>query len=133
MLMNIGSEYSTLVSAIQKEWKDAETTNLSEIVLQIIRHFEFMKGSTQDNILRVTATGGFPGVHRAPKGSCTNPECVEKGPTTHYTDRFWIKNPELRAKYPLGRMRTRGSQKNLKAATPAQELPANKTPPELEA
>lgn len=67
MLMNIGSEYSTLVSAIQKEWKDAETTNLSEIVLQIIRHFEFMKGSTQDNILRVTATGGFPGVHRAPK------------------------------------------------------------------
>lgn len=107
MLMDIGSEYSNLVSSIQKEWKDAETTNLPEKILQIIRHFEFMKGSTQDNVLRVTTSGG---AHRAPKGSCTNPECVEKGLTTHYTDRCWIKNPELRAKYSLGRLKTRGSQ-----------------------
>lgn len=42
--MNIGTEYSALVSAIQKDWKD-ETTFLAEAVLQIIRHFEFMKGN----------------------------------------------------------------------------------------
>lgn len=76
MLMNIGSEYSNLVSSIQKDWKDAETTNLSETILQIIRHFEFIKSSTQDNVLRVTTSGG---AHRAPKGSCTNPECLKKG------------------------------------------------------
>lgn len=92
MLMNIGSEYSNLVSSIQKEWKDTETTNLPETILQIIRYFEFMKGSTQGNFLRVTALGG---AHRAPKSSCTNPECVEKGLITHYTDRCWINNPEL--------------------------------------
>lgn len=53
MLMNIGSEYFALVSSIQKEWKTAETANLPEAILQIIRHFEFMKGTTKDNILRV--------------------------------------------------------------------------------
>lgn len=37
MLMNIGTEYSALVSTIQTNWKD-ETTNLAETVLQIIRH-----------------------------------------------------------------------------------------------
>ena len=44
MLMNIGADYSALVSAIQKDWKN-ETTNLAEAVLQIIRHFEFMEGN----------------------------------------------------------------------------------------
>ncbi|MCJ1348960.1 hypothetical protein MMC31_007193, partial [Peltigera leucophlebia] len=48
MLMNIGSEYSALVSAILKGWKTAETTNLPETILQITRHFEFMKGTAND-------------------------------------------------------------------------------------
>ena len=54
MLMNIGSEYSALASSIQKEWKAAETTNVPETILPITKHFEFMKGTTNDNILRVT-------------------------------------------------------------------------------
>ncbi len=41
MLINIRTEYSALISAIQKNWKD-EMTNLTETVLQIIRHFKFM-------------------------------------------------------------------------------------------
>lgn len=40
--MNIRVDYSALISAIQKDWKD-ETTNLAKAVLQIIRYFEFMK------------------------------------------------------------------------------------------
>lgn len=32
MLINIGPEYSGLLSAIQKDWKD-ETTNLAEAIL----------------------------------------------------------------------------------------------------
>lgn len=39
MLMNIGSEYSILISAIQKKWKDATTINLTKTNLQIFRHF----------------------------------------------------------------------------------------------
>ena len=112
MLMNIGADYSALVSAIQKDWKD-ETTNLAEAVLQIIRHFEFMEGNEKaQNVMQTS----MPSIHRAPKGSCTNLECVEKGLTTHYTDRCWIKHPELRAKYSLGRMRPRGSQRNLRGS-----------------
>lgn len=41
MLMNIGTNYSALVSGFQKVWK-IETINLTEAVVQIIRHFEFM-------------------------------------------------------------------------------------------
>lgn len=110
--MNIESEYLALVSAIQKDWKD-ETTNLAETVLQIIRHFEFMEGTEKDKSVLQTSTSR-PTL-TAPKGSCKNLECIEKGLTTHYTDRCWIKHPELRQKYALGRMRTRGSQQNLKA------------------
>lgn len=113
MLMNIGSEYSALVSAIQKDWKD-ETTNLAETVLQTIRHFEFMEGTTEKgkSVFQTSTSRSAPA---APKGSCKNPECIEKGLTTHNTDRCWIKHPELRQKYALGRMRTPGSQRNLKA------------------
>lgn len=115
MLINIGTDYSALVSAIQKDWKD-ETTNLAETVLQIIRHFEFMQGNEKThNVIQTSSSN--PSIHRAPKGFCTNPECVEKRLTTHYTDRCWIKNPELRAKYALGRVRPRGSQKNLRSST----------------
>lgn len=78
MLMNIGSEYPALVSAIQKEWKTAETTNLLETILQITRHFKFMKGTAKDNVLRVTTPIGTPRTSTlaggAPKGSCTNPK-----------------------------------------------------------
>ena len=42
--MNIGADYSALVSAIEKDWKD-DNTNFAEAVLQIIRHFEFMQGN----------------------------------------------------------------------------------------
>ncbi len=97
MFMNIGVEYLALVSSIQKDWKD-ENTNLAEAILQIIRHFEFMEGNEKAKVMQTSA----PSIHHAPKGSCTNKECVEKGLTTHYTDRCWIKNPKLRAKYALG-------------------------------
>lgn len=123
--MNIGTECSALVSAIQKDWKD-ENTNLAETILQIIRHFEFMEGNEKPQSALQTST---PSIHRTPKGSCSNAECVEKGLTTHYTDRCWIKHPELRAKFPFGRMRTRGSQKNLRSqATPDPLLKIEPTP-----
>lgn len=125
MLMNIGTEYSALVSATQKDWKD-KTTNLAEIILQIIRHHEFMEGNEKPQIALQNST---PSIHRAPKGSCTNAECVEKGLTTHYTDRCWIKHPELRAKNALGLMRTRSSQRNLRSqATQDPALKAEPTP-----
>ena len=114
MLMNIGSEYSALVSAIQRDWKD-ETTNLAEAILQIIRHFKFMEGTEKHKSVLQTSTPSSKPAPAAPKGSCKNPECIEKGLTTHHTDRCWIKHPELRQKYALGRMRTCGSQRNLKA------------------
>lgn len=101
MLMNISEEYPSLISTIETGWTDA-TTNLSNTILQIIRHSEIMKGHAKEKVLLTS------GIHRAPKGSCTNPECVEEGLTTHYTDRCWIKHPELRAKYTLRQMRPKG-------------------------
>lgn len=84
--MNIGSQYFTLISAIQKEWKDAATTNLTKTILQIIRQFQFMKKSNPDNVLYVTIASGLFGLQRTPKESCTNSEYVQKRLTTHYMD-----------------------------------------------
>lgn len=44
LLMNIGTEYTTLVSAIEKNCQD-EATNRAETFLQTIRHHEFMEGN----------------------------------------------------------------------------------------
>ena len=93
MLINIGLEYLALVSAIQKDWKK-ETTNLAKAVLQIIRYFEFMETIEKGKLVLQTSTS--KPAPAAPKRSCKNPKYIKKSLTTHYTDRYWIKPPELR-------------------------------------
>lgn len=81
MLMNIGVEYLALVSSIQKDWKD-ENTNLAEVILHIIRHFEFIEGNKKVKIMQTST----PLIYRTPKRSYINKKCVKKGLTTHYID-----------------------------------------------
>lgn len=40
--MNLGANYSALISIIQKNWKN-ETTNLAKAVFQIIKYFKFIE------------------------------------------------------------------------------------------
>ena len=115
MLQNLGSEYSALVSAIQTEWKE-ENTNLSDTILRVIRYEKFIKQTDAGEDKSQEAKALLTGVHRAPKRTCTTPECVEQGLTTHYNDRFWVKNPKLRAKYALRQMKPQGSNRNLRKA-----------------
>lgn len=115
MLRNLGSKYSAFVSAIQTEWKE-ENTNLSDTILRVIRYEKFIKETTVGGDKSQETKALSTGIHRAPKGTCTTPECVERGLTTHYNDRCWVKNPELRAKYALWQMKPRGSNRNLKKA-----------------
>ena len=81
ILMNIGIEYLALVSSIQKDSKD-KNTNLAEIILQIIRYFEFMKRNKKAKVMQTSA----PSIYHAPKRYCTNKKCVEKSLVTHYTN-----------------------------------------------
>lgn len=104
MLINIGVEYLALVSSIQKNWKD-KNRNLTEVVLQIIRYFKFMKGNKKIKVMQTSALL----IHRAPKRSCKNKKYVKKDLTIHYTDQYLIKNPELQAKYALCQIRPQGS------------------------
>lgn len=119
MVRNLGPEYSELVSSIQIEWKE-ETTNLSDTTLRIVRYEEILKESNPKVLLARA--------QRAPKGSCTTPECVAQNATTHYPDRCWVKRPELRAKYTLRQMRPRGSNRNLKKATTPTTEPTGQAP-----
>ena len=119
LLRHLGRDYAALVSAIETNWKD-ETTDLANTILRVIRHAEINKGNDKDNAdVKVLAAN----IHRAPKSTCTTKECVERGVTTHYTDRCWVLHPELRAKYSLRQMRPRGSNRNLKKAnTPLESV-----------
>lgn len=86
ILINIGADYSALVSTIQKDWKN-KTTNLAETVLQIIRHFKFMKENKKAHNVMQISSSTIP-TNRVPKGSYNNPKCIKKGLTTHYTDHY---------------------------------------------
>lgn len=88
MLMNIGTAHSTIVSAIQKNWKD-KTTNMAKRILQITTYIEFKKGNEKAyNIIQIFRSTFL--ANRAPKGSITNPKCTEKKLRTYYTDYCWI-------------------------------------------
>ena len=120
LLRHLGKDYLALVSAIETVWEDGNT-NLSDIIFRVTRHAEINRGNAEDNADTPNTKVLAANIQRAPKGTCTTKECVERGVTTHYTDRCWILHPELRAKYSLRQMRTRGSNRNLrKANTPAE-------------
>lgn len=115
MLRNLDSEYSALVSAIQTELKE-ENTNLSDTILPVIRYEKFIKETTVGGDKSHETKALSTGIHKAPKGTGTTSECVERGLTTHNNDRCWVKNPEPRAKYALRQMKRRGSNRTLKKA-----------------
>lgn len=49
---------------------------------------------------------------RATKESYTNAKYIKKEPKTYYIDKYWVKHPELRKNYVLGKMQIYDSQKN---------------------
>ena len=120
LLRHLDKDYSALFLAIETVWED-ENTNLSNIILRVTRHAEINIDNAEDNADTPNTKVLAANIQRAPKGTCTVKECVERGVTTHYTNRCWILHPKLRAKYSLCQMRTKGSNRNLrKANTPAE-------------
>ena len=58
LFRHLGKNYAAFVSAIKIEWKE-ETTNLSDIILRVIRHAKINKGNAQDlaESTKVLSTG----------------------------------------------------------------------------
>lgn len=82
--MNIGTEYLALISGIKEDWKN-EIINLAEVVLQIIRHFEFIK-DTKKNKSGLQISTSKPAL-ATPKKSCKKSEFIKMSLTIHYIDR----------------------------------------------
>lgn len=125
LLRHLGPNYSALVSAIETGWTE-DMTNLSNTILRVTRHAEVQKGNALDSATE-NAKIMVTKIHRAPKGTCTTLECVERGVTTHYNNRCWVKNPELCAKYSFRQMRPRGSNRSLRKVAIAEQKES--TPP----
>lgn len=125
LLTGMGDENSNVVSMMKLEWKEEET-DLASSILRLMRFSDIKKENAKpankaSSSVLLTASHSNPGSHRAPPGTCTNQQCIDKGVTTHYAERCFLKYPELRAKYPLRGMRPRGSRTNLrKDTTPTQ-------------
>lgn len=84
LLRHLEQNYSAFVSAIETGGTE-NTTNLSDAILRVIHHAEIPKGNALDNVAeppKVMVTN----TQRAPKGTCTTPECVKRGVTTYYND-----------------------------------------------
>lgn len=126
LLTGMGDEYTDVVSVMKLEWEEGET-DLASSILRLIRFSNIKKENAKtankfaSSSVLLTESPSKPGSHRAPSGTCTNQQCIDKGVTTHYTERCFLRYPELRAKYPLRGMRPRGSGTNLrKDTTPIQ-------------
>ena len=129
LLLNMGKEYAGIVSTIESEWKNG-TTDLERTILRLVKYEAIRKGNataiaelSKATLLLSSSNSSQSGGLRAPIGTCTNPECIEEGITSHFTDHCFLKHPELRprTKYTLRQMKPRGSKTNLRSK--------NSTPP----
>lgn len=117
LLTGMEDEYTSPISTLESEWKEGET-DLANSILRLIRFSNIQKENAKtanksSPSALLTASPSKPASHQAPPGTCKNQECIDKGVTTHYTERCFLKYPELRAKYSLRGMKPRGSRTNL--------------------
>lgn len=126
LLHHLGKDYSALVSAIETRWKE-DTINLSDTILRIIRHAEINKGSAQDTKKPQSLS---PASIELQKERAERLNAL-RGVTTHFNNRCWIKNSELRAKYSLRQTTPQGSNRSLRkaAATAAERRETSTAPP----
>lgn len=124
LLRHLGKDYSALVSAIETSWTE-ETTDLGDTILRVIRHAEINKGNEKDTANNVNALAVGTQRERAARETCTNQECIDRGSTSHYSDKCWVKHPELRAKYAFKHMKPRRSNRNLRKASEAENRDAS--------
>ncbi len=115
LLRHLGKGYSALVLAIKTTCTN-ETTDLSHTILRIIRHAEINKGNKEDSTENPSKVVLATRTPQAPRRMCTTQECIDRGITTHFPDRCWVKHPELWARYSLRQMRTWGSNRSVRKA-----------------
>ena len=94
LLRHLGKGYSALVSAIETTCTN-KTTDLSHTILRIIRHTEINKGNKEDSTENPSKVVLATRTPQAPRRTCTTQECIDRGITTHFPDRCWVKHPEL--------------------------------------
>ncbi len=119
LLTGMENEYSSIVSVMETEWKMG-TTNIAESAKKLVCFAEIKKENDQaprpsdtpkQSALLISKPSKLS--NRALPGTYTNPDCIKKGNTQQYTDRCFLKYPELRPKHLLHQMRTKGSKQNL--------------------
>lgn len=141
IFLNMGNEYAGIVSTVESEWKNG-TTDLERTILRLVKYEAIRKGNDAavEESIKVTARlssshSSKPESLRASKATCTNPECIKKGITSHFTDHCFLKHSELRRpRYTLQQMRPKGSKANLRsensipptATTPAAVEPSTR-------
>lgn len=80
ILINIGPKYLALISTILKDLKN-ETINLAEVVLRIMRYFEFMKNTEKSkSVLQISTSKPIPA---ALKKLCKNLDYIENSIIIH--------------------------------------------------
>lgn len=110
LFTKMGDKYSSLVSSMESEWVSGKT-NLTSSILRLTRFAKIRKenaktgGTAQASALLTAKPALKLGRNRVPPRTCTFPDCIKKGLTTHYPDRCFFKFPELQnkpwAKYTL--------------------------------
>lgn len=118
LLLNMGPEYAGIASTIESEWTGA--TNLENTILRLIKYEEIRKGDSeakQSSQPTILLSSTRPSKPRPLKDTCTYPDCVKRGITSHFIKNCYMKHPELRParpKYSLRQTKTKGLKTNLR-------------------
>lgn len=83
-----------MVLAIETAWKE-EITDLLDTILRVVCHAEINKGNDKDTADNVKVLAIAMGIQRASQGMCTTQECIDRGSKPHYSDQYWVKDPDL--------------------------------------
>ena len=109
LLRNVIEDYLPLIAQLRRDWITGRS-NL-KTACRSITAYSISRPERKALHINAFRTGVAGNNRKAPPGTCTIPECVRRGRTSHLLEKCFQKYPNLRRQtYPLESMKTRGTR-----------------------
>ena len=109
LLRNVIEDYLPLIAQLRRDWITGRS-NLTT-ACRSITAYSISRPERKALHINASRTGVAGNNGKAPPGTCTFPECVRRGRTSHLLEKCFQKYPNLRRQtYPLESMKTRGTR-----------------------
>lgn len=108
MITNSGDIYAPLIAQLRRDWKNG-TVNFTETAKAISN---YVVSNEKSKALHIKQKPQRSSQTSTQIQTCTTPDCLARGRGFHTPEQCWVTHPELRPKFPLRNMKTRGTKQN---------------------